>query len=114
MNGTSKFNFVVSFLWAIADLLKGAFKKSEFQKIILSFTVLRRLDYAFCNTSPSLPGQRDIRRALTEVDLVECLAALPGQLFDSTQIPVWLWLIRKNEPSGKCRAVSELELDLAA
>ena len=36
MSGTSKFNFVVSFLWAIADLLKGAFKKSEFQRIILS------------------------------------------------------------------------------
>ena len=43
---TSKFNSVVSFLWSIADLLNGAFKKSEFQKIILPFTVLRRLDYA--------------------------------------------------------------------
>ena len=46
MTDTSKFNSVVSFLWAIADLLNGAFKKSEFQKIILPFTVLRRLDYA--------------------------------------------------------------------
>ena len=46
MNDTTKFNSVVSFLWAIADLLNGAFKKSEFQKIILPFTVLRRLDYA--------------------------------------------------------------------
>jgi len=46
MNETSKFNNVVSFLWSIADLLNGAFKKSEFQKIILPFTVLRRLDYA--------------------------------------------------------------------
>jgi len=46
MNEPAKFNAVVSFLWAIADLLNGAFKKSEFQKIILPFTVLRRLDYA--------------------------------------------------------------------
>ena len=46
MSDTNKFNSVVSFLWAIADLLNGAFKKSEFQKIILPFTVLRRLDYA--------------------------------------------------------------------
>jgi type I restriction enzyme M protein len=46
MNDTTKFNAVVSFLWAIADLLNGAFRKSEFQKIILPFTVLRRLDYA--------------------------------------------------------------------
>jgi len=35
MNEPAKFNNVVSFLWAIADLLNGAFQKSEFQKIIL-------------------------------------------------------------------------------
>ena len=46
MSPPANFNSVVSFLWAIADLLNGAFKKSEFQKIILPFTVLRRLDYA--------------------------------------------------------------------
>jgi type I restriction enzyme M protein len=44
------FGTVVSFIWAIADLLNGAFKKSEFQKIILPFTVLRRLDYALVDT----------------------------------------------------------------
>ena len=32
----------------------------------------------------SLPRQRDIRRALIEVDLVDCMVALPGQLFYST------------------------------
>ncbi len=46
MTEPAKFNHVVSFLRAIADLLNGAFQKSEFQKIILPFTVLRRLDYA--------------------------------------------------------------------
>ncbi len=46
MNDTSNFSSVVSFIWSIADLLNGSFKKSEFQKIILPFTVLRRLDYA--------------------------------------------------------------------
>ena len=50
MSDTSKFNSVVSFLWSIADLLNGAFKKSEFQKIVLPFTVLRRLDYALEHT----------------------------------------------------------------
>jgi len=49
MNEPAKFNSVVSFLWSIADLLNGAFKKSEFQKIILPFTVLR-LDYALEKT----------------------------------------------------------------
>ena len=32
MNETAHFNKVVSFLWAIADLLNGAFQSSEFQK----------------------------------------------------------------------------------
>ena len=50
MNEPAKFNNVVSILWAIADLLNGAFKKSEFQKIILRFAVLRRLDYALEKT----------------------------------------------------------------
>ena len=45
-NKPATFNNVVSFPRAIADLLNGAFQKSEFQKIILPFTVLRRLDYA--------------------------------------------------------------------
>ncbi len=32
-------------------------------------------------------SQRDIRRALIEADLVDCMVALPGQLFDNTEIP---------------------------
>ena len=50
----TNFGTVVSFLWAIADLLNGAFKKSEFQKIILPFTVLRRLDYALETTKAAV------------------------------------------------------------
>jgi len=46
MSDQNKFNTIVGFLWSIADLLNGPFKKSEFQKIILPFTVLRRFDYA--------------------------------------------------------------------
>jgi len=33
-----------SFIWAVADLLRGDFKQSEYGKVILPFTVLRRLD----------------------------------------------------------------------
>jgi type I restriction enzyme M protein len=46
MIDTTKFNSVVSFLWAIADLLNGAFRKSDLQKVILPFTVRPRLGYA--------------------------------------------------------------------
>jgi type I restriction enzyme M protein len=44
----------------------------------------------------SLPRQRDIRRALIEADLVDCMVALPDQLFYSTQIPECLWFNGKN------------------
>ena len=46
MKDTSKFNSVVSFLSAIVDLLNGTFKKIGFQKIVLPFMVLHRLDCA--------------------------------------------------------------------
>ena len=46
MTEQHNFSNVASFLCSLADLLNGAFKKSDFQKIFLPFTVLRRLDYA--------------------------------------------------------------------
>jgi type I restriction enzyme M protein len=33
-----------SFIWSVADLLRGNYKQSEYGKVILPFTVLRRLD----------------------------------------------------------------------
>jgi type I restriction enzyme M protein len=47
---TANFSKLVGFLWSIADLLNGSFSKSQFQGIILPFTVLRRLDYALAPT----------------------------------------------------------------
>jgi type I restriction enzyme M protein len=47
--------------------------------------------------SSNQSGEGDIRRALIEVDLVDCMVALPGQLFYSTQIPVCLWFLAKNK-----------------
>jgi type I restriction enzyme M protein len=49
----------------------------------------------------SLGRQGDIRRALIEADLVDCMVALPGQLFYSTQIPVCLWFISRDKSGGK-------------
>lgn len=38
-----------------------------------------------------------IRKALIEQDLVECMVALPGQLFTNTQIPACIWFLTKNK-----------------
>ncbi len=45
--------------------------------------------------SSSQPNEGKIRRNLVESDLVECMVALPGQLFYSTQIPACLWLLAR-------------------
>jgi type I restriction enzyme M protein len=48
-------------------------------------------------------GEGEIRKALVEGDLVECIVALPPQLFFGTQIPVCLWYLTKNKagvPNG--------------
>ena len=42
-----------------------------------------------------------IRAAMVNADLVECMVALPGQLFTNTQIPACLWFLTKNKNAGK-------------
>jgi type I restriction enzyme M protein len=42
-------------------------------------------------------GEGDIRRALIEADLVECMVALPSQLFTNTAIPACIWFLTKNK-----------------
>ena len=42
-------------------------------------------------------GEGEIRKAIVEADLVDCMVALPGQLFYSTQIPVCLWFLSRDK-----------------
>jgi type I restriction enzyme M protein len=49
--------------------------------------------------SSNTSGEGDIRKALIENDLVECMVALPGQLFTNTQIPACIWFLTKNKKS---------------
>jgi type I restriction enzyme M protein len=51
--------------------------------------------------SSNQSGEGDIRKAIIEADLVDCMVALPGQLFYSTQIPVCLWFLTRNKSSRK-------------
>ena len=43
-----------SFVWSIAELLRGDFKQSEYGKVILPFVVLRRLDCILEETKPAV------------------------------------------------------------
>jgi len=53
--------------------------------------------------SSNTSGEGEIRKAIIEDDLVDCMVALPGQLFYSTQIPVCLWFLtrKKQNRNGK-------------
>ena len=50
--------------------------------------------------SSNTSGEGDIRKAIIEDDLVDCMVALPGQLFYSTQIPVCLWFLTRDKNVG--------------
>ena len=54
-----------AFIWSIADLLRGDYKRSEYGKVILPLTVLRRLDGVL---------------APTREEVLEEYAALPGRI----------------------------------
>ncbi|MDG1390982.1 MAG: type I restriction-modification system subunit M N-terminal domain-containing protein, partial [Ilumatobacter sp.] len=43
-SGSETINNHASFIWSVADLLRGDYKQSEYGRVILPFTVLRRLD----------------------------------------------------------------------
>ncbi len=47
--------------------------------------------------SSNSSGEGEIRKAIIEADLVDCMIAMPGQLFYSTQIPVCLWFLTRNK-----------------
>jgi len=53
--------------------------------------------------SSNQSGEGDIRKNIIEADLVDCMVALPAQLFYSTQIPVCLWFIARDKKNGRFR-----------
>jgi len=54
--------------------------------------------------SSSQSGEGEIRKRLVEADLVDCMVALPGQLFYSTQIPACLWFLSRDRHGEENRA----------
>ncbi len=46
-------------------------------------------------------GEGRVRRALVEADIVDCMVALPPQLFYNTQIPACLWFIDRSKPEQR-------------
>ncbi len=53
--------------------------------------------------SSNQSGEGEIRKAIVEADLIDCMVALPGQLFYATQIPVCLWFLARSKKNGRFR-----------
>ena len=53
--------------------------------------------------SSNQSGEGEIRKSLIEANLVDCIIALPGQLFRSTQIPACLWFLSRARRNGEHR-----------
>ncbi|EHH2453400.1 type I restriction-modification system subunit M [Vibrio parahaemolyticus] len=58
--------------------------------------------------SSTTNNEGEIRAALVENDLVECMVALPGQLFTNTQIPACIWFLTKNKTARTDKAGRKL------
>jgi type I restriction enzyme M protein len=59
--------------------------------------------------STNTTGEGAIRQKLVENDMVDCMIALPGQLFYTTQIPVCLWFLTKSKKADKQRGYRNRE-----
>jgi type I restriction enzyme M protein len=53
--------------------------------------------------SSNQSGEGEIRKAIVEGDLVDCMVALPGQLFYATPIPVCLWFLTRDKRNSRFR-----------
>ncbi len=72
-----------SFIWSVADLLRGDYKQSEYGKVILPFTVLRRLDCVLEPTKAAVLKEKESRQK-AGLNPEPFLLRKAGQLFYNT------------------------------
>lgn len=72
-----------AFLWNIADLLRGDYKRSDYGKVILPFTVLRRLDCVLEPSKEAVLAEKEHRES-QGLDPEQFLLRVAGQAFCNT------------------------------
>ena len=84
--------------WQYGTPPKGNANFAWVQHIIHHLAPTGATGFVLANGSMSSgqSGDGDIRKNLIEAELVDCMVALPGQLFYSTQIPACLWFLARN------------------
>jgi type I restriction enzyme M protein len=76
----ASFNEIASFTWSVADLLRGDYKQSDYGKVILPFTLLRRLDCVLETTKPAVLAELEAKKGLG-VDFTMFLSKKAAQSF---------------------------------
>lgn len=73
------------------------------QHIIYHLSTRGRAGFVLSNgsMSTSTRGEQEIRQRMIEADLVDCMVALPPQLFYNTQIPACLWFLNGAKPAHR-------------
>lgn len=73
------------------------------QHMIYHLSATGRAGFVLSNGSMSTNtrGEKEIRQQMIEADLVDCMVALPPQLFYNTQIPACLWFLNKAKPAHR-------------
>ena len=73
------------------------------QHMIYHLSANGRAGFVLSNGSMSTNtrGEKEIRQKMIEADLVDCMVALPPQLFSNTQIPACLWFLNKAKPAHR-------------
>ena len=74
------FSELANFLWSVADLLRGDYKQSDYRKVILPFTLLRRLDCVLKGTKKDVLTEH-AKRKETGVNLDPYLKRKSKQAF---------------------------------
>ena len=57
------FSELANFIWSVADILRGDYKRADFGKVILPFTLLRRLDCVLESTKQDVLEEHKKRKA---------------------------------------------------
>lgn len=77
-------NATSSLIWSVADLLRGNFKQSEYGRVILPFTILRRLDCVLEGTKPKVLKECEVKKSMAPAALDRFLAKASGFQFYNT------------------------------
>ena len=82
MNGVMTFSELANFIWSVADLLRGDYKRADYGKIILPFTLLRRLECVLEPTKAKVLREYEKRKNEPALDVR--LTRVSGQAFYNT------------------------------